>query len=426
MSLPVAVENVSVRLGEVDVLDDVSCSVEAGQFVGLVGPNGAGKTTLLRTVAGTLAPDAGTVRVGDEDVHGLSSAAASRLVATVPQDTSVSFGFDVRDVVAMGRHPHISRFGGPDADDRAAVEAALERTETAGFAERSINEVSGGERQRVLLARALAQDAPVLLLDEPIASLDVHHQVRTLELVADLVAEGRTVVAAIHDLNLAAHYCDELLLLSAGRVVANGHPADVLTADHLEDTFGTRAVVSSHPVTGSVYVTALPERGEPTRDARVHVVGGGGSAARLFYVLSAAGFEVSAGPLNEGDSDLESARLLGIETVVEEPFAPVSVRARREANDLVRAADCTVLADVEVGPGNLACLEVASEPDRIVVVEERPFEDRNYAGERAARLYDDLRRRATVTAPDDLLGTVVESLESPEREVGVSAESPGE
>jgi iron complex transport system ATP-binding protein len=426
VSLPVEVEGVSVRLGDVDALDDVSCSIETGTFVGLVGPNGAGKTTLLRTVAATLAPDAGTVRIGGEDVHALSSKAASRLVATVPQDTSVSFDFDVRDVVAMGRNPHLSRFGGPDAGDRDAVERALERTETAGFADRSINEVSGGERQRVLLARALAQDAPVLLLDEPIASLDVHHQVRTLELVADLVAEGRTVVAAIHDLNLAAHYCDELLLLSEGGVVADGRPADVLTADHLEDTFGTRAVVSSHPVTGSVYVTALPEQRGGERDAHVHVVGGGGSAARLLYVLSAAGFEVSTGPLNEGDSDLESARLLGVETVVEEPFAPVSERARREATELVRDADCTVLADVEVGPANLPCLEIAREAGRLVVVEERAFADRNYAGTRAAHHYEELRRRATITAPEDLLGGVTAALETTGRAVGVSAESADE
>ena len=423
MTRPVEVKDVSVQLGGVSVLEDVSCSIEPGQFVGLIGPNGAGKTTLLRTVAATLAPESGTVEIGGQDVHALSSKAASRLVASVPQDTSVSFDFDVREVVAMGRHPHLSRFGGPDEHDRETVEAALERTETQEFADRSIDEVSGGERQRVLLARALAQDSPVLLLDEPIASLDVHHQVQTLELVADLVADGRTVVAAIHDLNLAAHYCDELLLLSEGHVVADGQPADVLTADHLEDTFGTRAVVSSHPVTGSVYVTALPEQGQGERDAHVHVVGGGGSAARLLYLLSAAGFEVSVGPLNEGDSDLESARLLGVETVVEEPFAPISERARREGSDLARSADCTILADVEVGPANLACLEIAREAGRLLVLEERPFDERNYAGTRAAHLYEELQERATVAAPEDILGTVSDVLAEPERTAGISTET---
>ena len=409
MTRPVDVDGVTVRLGDTDVLKDLSCSIPDGRFVGLVGPNGAGKTTLLRTIAATLSPETGTVRIGGEDVHSLSSKAASRLVATVPQDTSVSFDFDVRDVVSMGRNPHLSRFRGPGEIDRAYVERALARTETAKFADRPINEVSGGERQRVLLARALAQDAPVLLLDEPIASLDVHHQVRTLELVGDLVEEGKTVVAAIHDLNLAAHFCDELVLLADGEIVATGSPAEVLTADNLERTFGTRAVVSSHPVTGSVYVTALPERGHGSRDERVHVIGGGGTAARLLYLLSAAGFEVSAGPLNEGDSDLESARLLGLETVVEGPFAPIGEDASDEATALAREADVTVVADVEFGPGNLPCLDVAGESDRLILVEERPFADRNYAGERARNRYEELRQDATVTTPDDLLGAVTDA-----------------
>ena len=194
----IRLENVGVELGETTVLDGVSMSVESGQFLALVGPNGAGKTTLLRTANGLLSPSRGTVTVDGRAVSELSAREVGRLVATVPQETTLAFDFDVSEVVAMGRTPHRSRFSTATDADRTVVESALDRTETAQFADRPVSELSGGERQRVVLARALAQETPVLLLDEPTASLDINHQVRTLSLARDLADEGKTVVAAIH------------------------------------------------------------------------------------------------------------------------------------------------------------------------------------------------------------------------------------
>jgi iron complex transport system ATP-binding protein len=419
----IEIEDVVVELGGTTILDRVSATVGEGRFVGLVGPNGAGKTTLLRTITGVVQPSSGEVRVGGDPVPSLSSKEASRRVAVVPQDTTLSFDFPVEEVVAMGRNPYQSRFSGArfaseeagsERSDREHVEAAMARTEVSAFADRSITAMSGGERQRVLLARALAQDAPVLLLDEPTASLDINHQIRTLELVRRLVDDdGKTVVAAIHDLNLAAHYCDELLLLADGAVRASGDPEAVLSEANLEAAFDTRAVVSSHPVTGSTYVTALPERPvESEREGRVHVVGGGGTVSRLLYLLSAAGYEVSVGVLNEGDSDLETARSLGLDAVTEEPFAPVGEAARREVESRIREADATVVGDVEVGAGNLANLRAVREADAPVVVEERPFDERNYAGSEAAALYRDLCERGRVVGPDELISAVAESVEA--------------
>nr|WP_303650224.1 ATP-binding cassette domain-containing protein [Halalkalicoccus sp. NIPERK01] len=392
------------------VLDSISTHIGEGRFVGLVGPNGAGKSTLLRAIGAVLKPDAGTVLLDGEAVHDLPSRAASRRVATVPQDTHLSFDFDVREVVAMGRTPYRSRFRTSDPAGDESVERALSRTETEEFADRSIGAVSGGERQRVVLARALAQDTPILLLDEPTASLDINHQIRTLELVRDLADEGKTVIAAIHDLNLAAHYCDDLLLLSEGRIVESGPPESVLTESNLTNAFDARAVVSRHPVTGSVYVTALPERGGD-REGRVHVIGGGGTVSRLLYVLSAAGYEVSVGALGEGDSDLETARLLGLDAVTVEPFAPIDAETRERASERIARADVTVVGDVEVGAGNLANLECARASDALIVVEDRPFEERNYAGEDARALYDALRERATVVRGSEVLGTVADAME---------------
>jgi len=416
----VQVEDLQIGFGDTTVLDGLDVAIDSGTFVGLVGPNGAGKTTLLRALNGTLSPGSGTVRVADESVPDLSSKAASRLVATVPQDTTVAFEFDARAVVEMGRNPHRSRFGGWTADDTAAVERALDRTDAQRFADRPVTTLSGGERQRVLLARALAQETPLLLLDEPTASLDINHQVRTLELVRELVSQNKTAIAAIHDLNLAAHYCDELLLLSNGRVAAHGPPESVLTETALEAAFDANAVVSQHPVTGSVYVTALPDgdrvaESEPSADAdersgRVHVVGGGGTAARHLYVLDAAGFDVSAGALNEGDTDTEAARNLALDVVTVDPFAGVGPEARAAVERRVEAADCVVVADVEVGTGNLPNLRAATAADRVVLVEDRPFAERNYVGGEAERVYETLRDRARVVDPANVPRAVAAAL----------------
>jgi iron complex transport system ATP-binding protein len=250
-------EAVTVRYGDDPVVEDVSLSVASGELVALVGPNGAGKTSLLRTVNGLVEPAAGRVLVDGDDVAGLSAGPLARRVATVPQATSLGFDFDVRGVIEMGRLPYRSRFAGPTAADREAVDRALARTDTERFADRSVGSLSGGERQRVLLARALCQETPALVLDEPTASLDINHQVATFSLVRELVDEGRAAVAAVHDLDLAARFCDRLALLAGGRLAAAGPPRAVLESSVLERAYGVRVEVTDHPTTGAPTVTAV-------------------------------------------------------------------------------------------------------------------------------------------------------------------------
>ncbi|MFB6118327.1 heme ABC transporter ATP-binding protein [Halosegnis sp.] len=254
------VDGVSVDRGGVRVLSEVSLAVERGEFVALVGPNGAGKSTLLEVMGGLLSPTTGTVTVADRALAALSAKETARLVASVPQDTSFGFEFTVEQVVEMGRTPYRRRLRRQaDPEGPARVAAALERTETAAYADRSVETLSGGEKQRVLLARALAQDAPVLLLDEPTASLDINHQVQTLELVAGL---DETVVAAIHDLELAARFCDRVVLLADGTIQAAGTPEEVLTAERLEAVFGTAVVVDENPATDTATVTAFADEND--------------------------------------------------------------------------------------------------------------------------------------------------------------------
>lgn len=339
----VDVRDVAVGYGDDPVLTGVSLAVERGEFVGLVGPNGAGKTTLLQAINGIITPSAGTVLVDGTDVHGLSSRAASRRVATVPQDTTVAFDFSVADIVEMGRTPYTGRFGRDTGAD-AAVERALERTETAQFRNRSVGSLSGGERQRVVLARALAQETPALVLDEPTASLDINHQARTLALVRDLTREGKAALAAIHDLDLAARFCDRLVVLAGGGVRAVGPPAEVLTGERVRATFDTAAAVVPSPVTGAATVTPLLDDSRGGLDRRVHVAGAGNAAARTVAALAAAGATVSVGVVPEGGLATSVAREHGLDPVVASPFEPVDAATEAAARDRFADADVAVIA----------------------------------------------------------------------------------
>jgi len=337
----IAVRGLSVSFGDVPVVSGVDLDVERGSLVGLVGPNGAGKTTVLRAIKGTIEPDAGTVRLNGDPTTDLSAREISRRVASVPQETSLAFDFPVRHVVEMGRTPHLGRFDGHGPDDERAVREAMDAAGVARFADRPITAVSGGERQRVLLARALAQETPALLLDEPTASLDVNHAVRTVELVRELVDGGRAALAAIHDLDMAARYCDEIVVLANGGVHAAGPPEQVLTADAVRAAFDAEAFVGRNPATGSPSVTAFPRSSADPR--RLHVVGSGRDAARVAARLAAAGHEISAGVVPAGDALAGVVRDAGGTVVTAPPFEPVDASAREAAVELAQAADAAVV-----------------------------------------------------------------------------------
>lgn len=243
---PLVAHNVTYRAGGRALVDRVSLALARGEVLALVGPNGAGKSTLLRLLAGDLVPAGGEVTLDGRPLarHGARDLALRR--ALLPQQTILQFAFTARAVAAMGRHPHLG-LGGESAEDEAIVEASLARTETLPLAERAYPSLSGGEQARVSLARVLAQAAPILLLDEPTAALDLRHQQAVLRIARDLAAEGAAVLAVLHDLNLAAAYADRIALLSGGRLVAEGTPWQALTAERLSAVFGHPVAVVPHP-----------------------------------------------------------------------------------------------------------------------------------------------------------------------------------
>jgi iron complex transport system ATP-binding protein len=234
-----SVRGVHVAYGSRTVLRGVDLDVDASEVVGLIGPNGGGKTTLLKAISGSLKLQAGRIRIADEDSGSLGAREIARRVAVVPQAPVLPAGFLAREIAVMGRTPYLGFFDQEGDEDYAKADSALEALGAGDLAYRRVEELSGGERQNVVLARALTQETPLLLLDEPTANLDIGHQAGIAGLLRRL-AEGKRigVLAALHDLTLASLYCDRLILLAGGCIIAEGPPADVLTSENLERAYG--------------------------------------------------------------------------------------------------------------------------------------------------------------------------------------------
>ncbi|WP_400164106.1 heme ABC transporter ATP-binding protein [Brevibacillus sp. TJ4] len=247
----VRAERVSLSLDKKKILHQIDLELGAGEIVGLLGPNGSGKSTLLKSIYRVMKPDAGWIYLEGEDVYGLSAKECAQRMAVVRQESSVDFDFRVDEVVWMGRSPHKKLFEPDGAEDRHICEEALRQVGMLDYAKRSFFTLSGGEKQRVMIARALAQQAKVLVLDEPTNHLDVRYQLQIMDLVQEL---GIPTLAALHDLNIAAAYCDRLLFLHEGEIVASGAPEQILTPALIRDVFGVEAEVTTHPVTGKKHV----------------------------------------------------------------------------------------------------------------------------------------------------------------------------
>ncbi len=233
-------KGLSVAIRERQLVADASIQVASGELVGLIGPNGAGKSTLLRAMLGIRAMTAGTVTLDGRDFLAMSSRERARAAAFLPQERRVEWRLPGYDIVMLGRYPHQAGFGGPTQEDRAAVDRALDAVDGRTLIDRPVSVLSGGERSRILLARALAVEAPLLLVDEPIAALDPYHQLHVMEILRDRARKGAGVLAIIHDLGLAARFMDRLILMDGGRIVADGSPADVLTPERVAAVYRIR------------------------------------------------------------------------------------------------------------------------------------------------------------------------------------------
>lgn len=398
----ITVENLSCRYDGEYIFSRLDFQIKKRSFTGIIGPNGSGKTTLLRCLVKLLPPETGHVFLGEQDLAHLSAREIAARVGVVPQKWEANFAFSAADLVMMGRFPHMKRFQQETAADHAVARQAMEVTNTLHLAERPVTEMSGGELQRVIIAQALAQTPELLLLDEPTSHLDLNHQIETCELLKKLCrVSGLTVAAVFHDLNLAAQYCDYLILLAQGRIFARGEVRQVLTGENLQLVYGAKVSVKEDLLTGRPHVSFLPPVEKVVsgahRTLRVHVIGGGGMTAGLFWPLHSAGCRLSAGVLNKYDTDWQVARELGTSIVEEAPFSPVGETAFQKNLQVIADADLVVLGCIPVGTGNMKNLAAAAaaleQGKPLLVCDFQPFAVRDFTGGAAGKIYDRLKTK---------------------------------
>jgi len=354
------VSDLSVGYGAEAIIEHISMHADKNMSVGIIGPNGSGKTTLLKAISNILEPYSGTVQIDGENITSFSARNLAHTMGVVPQETAISFDYSVSDIVMMGRHSYIGRFSSESPEDRRIAQAAMETCNITQFADRSINEISGGERQRVIIARAIAQEPKILLLDEATSHLDINHQIEILNLIHNL--EGVVKIGVYHDLNLAAQYCDHLILLNHGAICADGSPAEVLTAGNLKEHYTINAVVTINPITKKPRITSFFECPDHcSSPKKIHVISGGGSGSEVLHALHGCGHILSAGILATNDSDYAAAVSLEIPTIAVSAFTPISNEKTEELKRAVQEADCVVLAGMPCGNDNLVNITLLSD-----------------------------------------------------------------
>lgn len=397
---PVEIIGIDVSYGAKKILETISLHVDTGEVLGIIGPNGSGKTTLLKAMSRVVARDSGEIRINDRILDSFDHRELARQVAVVPQDISIGFDYTVRDIVMMGRHPYIGRLASETPGDLEICDRAMHLANVAHLAGMSVHEISGGERQRVLIARALAQEPKVLLLDEATSNLDISHQIEILNIIRGLT-DDITVISVFHDLNLAAYYCDRLIMLKDRRIYAAGAPKDVLTRETLCVVYGIDALVKPHPLTGRPYILPAYEHiSNRQPEKKVHVICGGGTGSDLLYALHKE-FRVSTGVLNVFDTDYITAKALGIPCVTEAPFNAISPEACSELERCIAAADAVVVTAMPVGPGNIENIRILEkyQHKQIVILNGdtcRSFQD--CTGGEAEAIVRGLLERGAVTA----------------------------
>ena len=389
--MKLVVKGVTVTLGSRDVLKDVTFEVGKGEIVALLGPNGSGKSTILKTIFGMLKPLRGVVLLDGKNI-GSAEEAAKRL-GYLPQDTPLT-NLKVIDVVMLGRTPYLSGLKRPKNEDYRIAMDALKEVGMEGMAERIFSELSGGERQKVMLARVFAQQPEVMLLDEPTAHLDIAAQIEIMEIVRKKVEQGRAAIVAIHDINLASSFATRILMIKDGKVAYAGRAEDVINEESIRNVFGADVVVRRYG--RGVYIA--PKLKVPNGLRRVHVICGGGSGGVILHMLREAGYKVSAGVVNILDSDWEVAVELG-EVIDEAPFSPIGDYSHSKNIELIERSDAVVLANLSFGRGNLRNLQAAMHAanlNKLIVVNRTPFEERNFAGKDAEELYREILKKAVV------------------------------
>ena len=401
--LKLTINNIDCYYGSIQILDGIQFGVKSGEFLGILGPNGSGKTTLLKSISRLLKPRKGAILMDELNIYDLKTVDVAKQMAVVPQTAPVTFDFSALEVVLMGRNPHMDRFAIETKEDIEIAKNSMRLTNTWDFADRSITELSGGERQRVIIARALTQEPQLLLLDEPTTHLDISNQLEIMDLLKQLCKTKKLLIVAVfHDFNLAARYCDSLILLKDGKIVAAGKSDDTLTSENVKKVFNVDTIVKKHPITGSLHVIPISRPIiQKHKSLIIHLICGGGTGSPVIKILLDEGYRVTAGVLNLLDTDHETAQLLSVPTINEAPFSPITDEAHKANLQMISKANVLVVTPTQFGDGNLHNLDAAEtalkEGIATILLEDGHLEERDFTNGKATEYLTKLKNNGAIT-----------------------------
>lgn len=394
----ITVRDSSIVLGDKKILQHINCSIGVGEFVGIIGPNGAGKSTLLLGMRGFLPLAKGEIQLLGRSITTLSDKELAKQVAYMQQEVNVGFGYTALEVVLTGRYPYLKWWQHEKAKDKEIAQHYMEFTGVESLANKPVHTMSGGEKQRVLLAKVLAQETPIIFLDEPTASLDLVYQEEIFHYCQLICKQGKTVLIVAHDLKLAAKFCSRLLLLADGNIVADGAPGSVITKENLHAAYGLHAAVFMNKVTGNLDIhTYASAAYHYNKNTAVHIICGGGTGGRIIRLLYERGFRLTIGVMQPHDVDTHVAEAFHIPCILGQPFSMMDESSAQQNRRQISEADWVVLSNITYGVQNIDNLQAAFSAKKLIVIEDTPIEKRDLVEGQAAALYAKLIKMPQVT-----------------------------
>lgn len=372
--------HVSTGYNNQKVIKDVSLSVDEGDFVALIGSNGTGKSTLLKCISGILPLLSGEITICGQDGKSMKIKDRAKRVAVVPQSYNVDYDFAVEDIIMMGRNPYSKLGRRNTAEDEAIVNKAMAITNTEKFRGKSYNHLSGGERQRVVIARAIAQQPDIILLDEPTSALDLHYATEVMEFITKLNRESNvTVIAVIHDINMAARFCKRIVLLKDGYVRADGTPDEIITQELMTELYRMNLIIRHNPLFNKpeIMPVRVLENEQSKASKRIHIICGDNSGVKYIEELHSRGHNISVGVVSRYSDDGEISTYLGIPMVSVEPFCEISPYKQAENVKMMRDADMIVVTNIPFGEYNISNLYDLNETSAKIFIHEKVYDEDN-------------------------------------------------
>ncbi|RKX84132.1 MAG: hypothetical protein DRP57_06510 [Spirochaetes bacterium] len=399
-------KDISYSVGSKKILHSISIEQDEGELIGLIGPNGSGKTTLLKVMSGIIKPSYGSAYINGAEVREMKDKKRAQLIGYMPQDNNYNFHLNILDVVLFGRYPYIGRMEKYGRNDLSIAERMLEYVGFKDYKNRYFDTLSGGEKQLVVFAKVLAQETKYLFLDEPTSNLDIKHQYKLFSMAYELSKEGKIVITAVHNLNVASQHCDKLILLKSGSIVKEGSIGAVLTPEIISSVYDVKAAVSVNASTGARLVSVMPS---PVKKLgiTIHIIGGAGSGVNLTRELLRLGVNVTGGITHSYDSDFLLWNSAGVKCLSVAPFSQIEDEDINRAKNFVRKADLTVLCPFPIGKGNFRNLLLAMEAKKLIILEDsKENKSRVFFYRDAESIYNKLLSTAEVMNLESFLESI--------------------